>query len=87
MNEVTPIRAGVVPAENSGATIDGETELSFKCPSHVLSQLDQAAHLTRIVASSISESLVDDVDYRAAVMGIAHLIQGIYNELAETREG
>ena len=51
--------------------------------SSALSRLDQATHLARIVANSISESAVDGIDHRAAVMGVAYLIQGIYHELAE----
>lgn len=55
--------------------------------SELLSRLDQAMQITRGVGATIPEDAEEGFDRRAAVMGVATLIEGIYHnveELAET---
>ena len=57
--------------------------------SELLSRLDQAMQITRGVGATIPEDAEEGFDRRAAVMGVATLIEGIYHnveELAETED-
>jgi hypothetical protein len=47
----------------------------------LLSRLDSAAHLVRIVGHSLPENLVNGVDYRAALTGLADALQRVCDEL------
>jgi hypothetical protein len=52
----------------------------------LLSRLDQAMQITRCVGSTIPEDSEDGFDRRAAIMGVATLIDVIYQEFAETAQ-
>jgi hypothetical protein len=49
----------------------------------LLSRLDQAMQITRCVGAAIPECAEEGFDQRAAVMGVATLIEGIYLDIAE----
>jgi hypothetical protein len=52
-----------------------------------LSRLDQAMQITRCVGSTIPEDSEHGSDRRAAIMGVATLIEGIYHDVSEVANG
>jgi hypothetical protein len=69
--------------KNGGVGAPVSRQITPENISGLLFRLDQALQITRCLRATIPECAEEGFDQRAAVMGVATLIDGIYMDIAE----